>query len=144
VQLVSAHIGRVTGTGLAKTFATSFPRSIVSILVGILLVANIFNIGADLAAMGAAARLVTGANEHLLVILFALTCAVLQVLVPYGRYAKFLKWLTLSLFAYIAVILLVHVDWRLAFRGLIWPSRFDRNTVLTVVAIFGTTLSPYL
>ncbi|MFL5235948.1 MAG: NRAMP family divalent metal transporter, partial [Microvirga sp.] len=113
-------------------------------LVGILLVANIFNIGADLAAMGAAARLVAGGNEHVFVIAFALICALLQLFVPYGKYAKLLKWLTLSLFAYIAVVLLVNVDWPAAIRGLVWPTRLDRNALLTIVAIFGTTLSPYL
>ena len=99
VQLVSAHIGRVTGVGLAKNLASIFPHPLVSLLVTILLIANIFNIGADLAAMAAAAQLVAGGGDHVFVVLFALVCVALQLFVPYRRYANLLKWLTLSLFA---------------------------------------------
>lgn len=144
VQLVSAHIGRVTGTGLAKSLASVFPHPIVSLLVTILLVANIFNIGADLAAMAAAAQLVAGGGAHLFVILFAAACVALELFVPYRRYANLLKWLTLSLFAYVGVVVLVHVDWPRALRGMIWPGRLGTAELLTIVAVFGTTISPYL
>ena len=144
VQLVSAHIGRVTGAGLAKNLARALPHSIVSLLVTILLVANIFNIGADLSAMAAATQLVAGGGRHVLVILFAILCVVLQLFVPYRQYAKVLKWLTLSLFAYVGVVLLVHVDWPNAMLGLVWPGNLGRDAVLTIVAVFGTTISPYL
>jgi Mn2+/Fe2+ NRAMP family transporter len=95
VQLVSAHIGRVTGAGLASNLERTFPTWLVTVLVSILLAANVFNIGADLAAMAASASLVAGGGEHIFVIAFALICVVLQLFVPYREYAKFLKWLTL-------------------------------------------------
>jgi Mn2+/Fe2+ NRAMP family transporter len=144
VQLVSAHIGRVTGAGLAKSLGRIFPHPIVSLLVTILLIANIFNIGADLSAMAAATQLVAGGRSHVLVIAFAIVCVLLQLLVPYKRYAQVLKWLTLSLFAYVGVLLLVHIDWRQALLGIIWPRISGREAVLTIVALFGTTISPYL
>jgi Mn2+/Fe2+ NRAMP family transporter len=94
--------------------------------------------------MAASASLVTGGNEHVFVIGFALLCVTLQMFVPYRQYARILKWLTLSLFAYVAVILLVHVDWPRALLGMIWPRDFSHAAILTVVAVFGTTISPYL
>jgi len=144
VQLVSAHIGRVTGAGLAKNMASAFPHWIVSLLVTILLVANIFNIGADLSAMAAAAQLVGGGSSHVYVLLFALLCAGLQLFIPYRRYAKGLNWLTLSLFAYAGVILLVGIDWPQALLGMIWPRNLGSAALLTIVAVLGTTISPYL
>jgi Mn2+/Fe2+ NRAMP family transporter len=144
VQLVSAHIGRVTGAGLAKNFTSAFPRSVVTLLVTILLAANVFNIGADLAAMGQAAELVAGGGAHVFTIGFALLCVLLQLYVPYRQYARVLKWLTLSLFAYVAVLLTVRIDWPQALVGLVWPREFGSAALLTIVALFGTTISPYL
>ena len=144
VQLVSAHIGRVTGAGLASNLVGTFPRRFVGSLIGILLIANIINIGADLSAMGAAAKLVIGGAEHGYVIGFALLSTLLQLFVPYRRYARFLKWLTLSLFAYVAVLLVVRTDWPAALAGLVWPHELGRDAVLTIVALLGTTISPYL
>jgi NRAMP (natural resistance-associated macrophage protein)-like metal ion transporter len=144
VQLVSAHIGRVTGCGLARNLVRTFPRPLVLLLVGILLAANAFNIGADLTAMAAGAELIVGGGRHIFVIGFALMCIALQLFVPYRRYAQTLKWLTLSLFAYVGVLLLVHVDWSAAIIGMVWPRDFSRAAILTVVALFGTTISPYL
>jgi NRAMP (natural resistance-associated macrophage protein)-like metal ion transporter len=144
VQLISAHIGRVTGAGLARTFTKSFPRWVVTLLVAVLLVANIFNIGADLSAMAASAQLILGGGPHLFVIAFALLSVILQLFVPYHRYAEVLKWLTMSLFAYVGVALLVAVDWRQALLGLVWPRDFSKEALLTVVAVLGTTISPYL
>jgi Mn2+/Fe2+ NRAMP family transporter len=122
VQLVSAHIGRVTGRGLASNLVSTFPKQFVGLLIGILLIANIINIGADLSAMADAAELVTGGGEHVFVIIFAIVSTVLQLFVPYRGYASILKWLTLSLFAYVAVLLVVRIDWPAALRGLVWPS----------------------
>ena len=144
VQLISAHIGRVTGTGVAKNLARAFPHPVVSLLVTMLLVANIFNIGADLSAMAAATQLVVGGGSHIFVILFAVTCVGLQLAIPYRQYARVLKWLTLSLFAYVGVLLLVHVNWPEALLRLIWPPRLSASALLTIVAVFGTTISPYL
>jgi NRAMP (natural resistance-associated macrophage protein)-like metal ion transporter len=144
IQLVSAHIGRVTGQGLAKNLLAVMPRWIVLFLVGILLLANIVNIGADLSAMAAGAQLVVGGGSHVFVILFALICVGLQLFVSYRRYSEVLKWLTLSLFAYVGVILLVHVDWSQALLRLVWPPRLGTDALLTIVALLGTTISPYL
>jgi len=144
IQLVSAHIGRVTGSGLAKNLMMVFPRPAVLLLVAILLVANIINIGADLSAMAAGAQLVVGGSSHVFVILFAVICVTLQLFIPYRRYAEVLKWLTLSLFAYAGVLLLVHIDWPQALVGMVWPRISGRDALLTIVALFGTTISPYL
>ena len=144
VQLVSAHIGRVTGTGLASNLAKTFPRKVVGVLIGILLIANVINIGADLSAMAAAAQLVAGGGEHMFVVGFAILCVTLQLFIPYRRYANILKWLTLSLFAYVGVVLLVKVDWPAALLGMVWPRDLGSAAMLTIVAVFGTTISPYL
>ena len=144
VQLVSAHIGRVTGAGLANNLSASFSKQFVGLLIAILLIANIINIGADLSAMAEAARLVVGGNEHAFVIGIAFVSTALQLFVSYKRYASILKWLTLSLFAYVAVLLVVRTDWPGAVRGLVWPSDLGRDALLTIVALFGTTISPYL
>jgi NRAMP (natural resistance-associated macrophage protein)-like metal ion transporter len=144
VQLVSAHIGRVTGAGLANNLVRTFPKKFVGLLIGILLIANIINIGADLSAMAAAARLVVGGNGHAFVIGFAILSTALQLFVPYRRYASILKWLTLSLFAYVAVLLVVHTDWPEALVGLVWPTDLRRDALVTIVALLGTTISPYL
>jgi NRAMP (natural resistance-associated macrophage protein)-like metal ion transporter len=144
VQLVSAHIGRVTGAGLAKNLAATFPRWMVGTLVGILVLANSVNIGADLTAMAAAADLLVGGHTHAFVLIFALVSVLLQLFVAYHQYARVLKWLTLSLFAYIGVLLTVRTDWPAAFRGMIWPSDLSSTAIVTIVALFGTTISPYL
>ena len=144
VQLVSAHIGRVTGAGLASNLGSAFPKKFVGLLIGILLIANIINIGADLSAMAAAAQLVVGGSEHAFVIAMAFASIILQLFIPYRRYATILKWLTLSLFAYVAVLLVVRVDWPAALRGLVWPSGLGHDAIITIVALFGTTISPYL
>lgn len=144
VQLVSAHIGRVTGAGLANNLASTFPKQFVGLLIGILLLANIINVGADLSAMAEAARLVAGGNEHAFVIGFAIVSTMLQLFIPYRRYSNILKWLTLSLFAYVAVLLVVRTDWSAALVGLVWPTNLGRDALLTIVALLGTTISPYL
>lgn len=145
VQLVSARIGRVTGHGLAANMGQVLPRPTVTALVGLLFFANTINIGADLAAMGQAAHLVLGFGEHWFTIGFAMVTLALQLFVPYVRYARFLKWLTLVLLAYVAVVFVVEVDWPAALAGLVLPRvEFTREALMMVVAIFGTTISPYL
>jgi Mn2+/Fe2+ NRAMP family transporter len=144
VQLISAEIGRVTGSGLASNMRAVMPRPLVLFLVASLFVANTINVGADLAAMGAAGKLATGLSAHALTIFFALASLSLQLFIPYQRYARFLKWLTLTLLAYVAVLLLVRLDWKAVGLGLVWPRVPGRAAVTTIVAIFGTTISPYL
>jgi Mn2+/Fe2+ NRAMP family transporter len=125
--------------------ARVFPRGVVTFLVGLLFVANTVNIGADLAAMGAAARLVLGWGQHSFTIVFALVSLTLQVFVPYHRYVTYLKWLTLALFAYVGVIFTVHIDWsEVALRTIMPHIELTGATMTLVVAIFGTTISPYL
>ena len=145
VQSVCARIGRVTGQGLAANMMHVFPRPVVYVLVGLLLAANTINIGADLAAMGAAVQLVVGGPGHVYTFLFAVASLLAIVFVPYHRYVGFLKWLTFSLFAYVGVVFAVHIDWRAVAIGAVLP-RFALNgeTITLIVAIFGTTISPYL
>ncbi len=147
IQMVSARIGRVTGRGLAANMERVAPRPIVTGLVALLFLANTINIGADLAAMGASAQMLAGGGEHLFTIAFAILSLTLQLFIPYSRYVHILKWLTLVLFAYVAVVVVVKLDWIQVARGLVWPSAevLKSNQALTaIVAIFGTTISPYL
>lgn len=144
VQLVSARIGRVTGRGLAANMREILPRWMLTAIVVLLFVANTINIGADLAAMGDAAALVAGGGGHIFTIAFATGSLLLQLFIPYHRYASILKWLTLVLLAYVALVLLVHVDWAAAGRGMVIPTIAGASAVTTIVAVFGTTISPYL
>jgi Mn2+/Fe2+ NRAMP family transporter len=145
VQLISARIGRVTGAGLAANMAKVLPRPLVGLLVGLLFVANTVNIGADVAAMGAAGNLVTGWNAKALMVAFAAASLLLQLFVPYHRYVYLLKWLTLALFAYVGVIFTVHIDWlQIAVHTALPHFTFSATAVTVIVAIFGTTISPYL
>src|SRR6185295_9752405 len=145
VQSVSARIGRVTGHGLAANMMDVFPRPVVGVLVALLFVANTINIGADLSAMGAALRLAAGGSQHLYTALFALGCLIGTVFVPYHRYVNVLKWLTFSLFAYVGIVFTVDIDWRAVAAGALLP-RFELSgeALTLVVAVFGTTISPYL
>jgi len=145
VQMLAARLGRVTGKGLAANIREIFPASVLRILVALLLLANVFNIAADIAAMGESAELVLGLDRHLMTIVFVVVTLGLQVLVPYHRYVFFLKWLTLSLFAYVAVLFVVHVPWREALAETVRPRiKFDADAAMMIVGIFGTTISPYL
>jgi len=145
MQSMCARIGRVTGKGLAANIRAEFPSWVLQGVVALLLVANTLNIGADVAAMGEVAGLVTGLNRHLMTVILAAVTLVLQLLVPYHRYVRFLKWLTLSLLAYVAVLFFVHVPWeQVALRTLLPRLKFDSGAAAVVVGIFGTTISPYL
>lgn len=145
VQSVSARIGRVTGCGLAGNMVKVFPRSVVTLLVLLLFVANTINLGADLAAMGAAAKLVLGGNAHLYTVAFAVFSLLAIVFVPYHRYVGLLKWFTFSLLAYVGVVFTVKIDWPAVAVGAFVPKTDLSGEALTlIVAIFGTTISPYL
>ena len=145
VQEISARIGRVTGRGLAANMLDVFPRPVVGVLVLLLFFANTINIGADLSAMGAAVKLAVGGSQHLYTLLFALFSLLATVLVPYHRYVNVLKWLTFSLLAYVGIVFTVHIDWGAVAAGALVP-RFEKTgeTLTLIVAIFGTTISPYL
>ncbi|WP_294332386.1 divalent metal cation transporter [uncultured Sphingomonas sp.] len=144
VQLISAQIGRVTGKGLASNMGALLPHWLVTGLVALLFLANTVNIGADLAAMGAAGEMVSGIDSHILTVVLALLSLTLQLFVPYRRYATLLKWLTLALLAYVAVLLFVKLDWGQVVRGLVVPRIEGTGAIVTIVALFGTTISPYL
>ncbi len=145
IQAICGRIGRVTGHGLATNMSKVLPRPVVSLLVTLLFVANTANIGADLAAMGSAAELIAGRGQAAFAIAFALVSLLLQVFVPYHRYVVFLKWLTLALFAYVGVIFTVQIDWGEVFHAIVRPRfTWSKEAVMIVVAIFGTTISPYL
>ena len=145
IQMVSALIGRVTGRGLAYNMGQVMPRSVVHGLLVLLFIANTINVGADLAAMGEAAKLVTGLNQHALTIFFAILSLGLQMFIPYRKYARFLTVLTFSLFAYVAILFLLPLDWKAIGAGLIGlHPNLTEGAATTIVAIFGTTISPYL
>jgi NRAMP (natural resistance-associated macrophage protein)-like metal ion transporter len=145
VQSLCARIGRVTGKGLAANIGLAFPPLVLRGVVFLLLLANTLNIAADLAAMGETAELVTGINRHLSTAFFVIMTVLLQVFIPYHRYVRYLKWLTLSLLAYSAVLFTVHVPWGEVLRRTLWPHLAANSaTAAVVVAVFGTTISPYL
>jgi NRAMP (natural resistance-associated macrophage protein)-like metal ion transporter len=145
IQLVSAQIGRVTGKGLAANAMELAPRWVILGLVFLLVAANTFNIAADIAAMAESLSLVIGGLNHEHALIFAATSTLLQVFVPYRRYAPVLKFLTLTLFAYVATALTVKVPWSTALLAAIWPKpTFNADYFLMVVALLGTTISPYL
>ena len=145
IQLAAARVGRVTGIGLAGNLRAHYPRPLVLALVALLVVANTINITADIAAMGEALQLIAGGGEHGHALLFGVLLAWLQVRLPYYRLAEIFKWLCLSLLAYAGVLLFVNVDWPQALRGLVWPRvEFTVDAWTMVVAVLGTTISPYL
>jgi NRAMP (natural resistance-associated macrophage protein)-like metal ion transporter len=145
IQMVSARIGCITGRGLAANIRAVFPKPVLYGIVGSLLIANTINIAADIAAMGEALRLLVGGSAHLYSVTFGLLCLLLQVFLRYERYVGYLKWLTLALLSYVAVVFTVHVPWREVAWHLAVPRlSFNHDTILMVVAVFGTTISPYL
>jgi Mn2+/Fe2+ NRAMP family transporter len=145
IQAMCARIGRVTGRGLAANIKTSFHPAVLGGVVVLLLIANTLNIAADVAAMGESAELVTGIDRHLMTGVFVALTLLLQLLIPYHRYVVFLKWLTLSLLAYAAVLFTVQVPWGEVALRTVWPQfKFDGKAAAVIVGVFGTTISPYL
>jgi len=145
IQIVSARIGRVTGQGLAANIRQHYPRPLLFAVIALLLVANTINIAADLGAMAAALQLLVGGSTRLYILAFALVSLGLQVFIPFPRYAPFLKWLTLALFAYVATAFVVRVPWLEAGLHTLVPDlSSSADYLLTLVAVFGTTISPYL
>ena len=145
IQQISARIGRITGKGIAGNLRQHYPNWLLQSLVALLFVANTINIGADLGAMGDALGLLIGGPVLIYVVLFGVLCALLQVFMTYRRYVAVLKWLTLALFAYFGTVLTVQIPWGEAVIGLLVPTFLpDASFCTTVVAILGTTISPYL
>ena len=146
IQVVSARIGRVTGHGIARNLRDHYPRPLMWFVVSILLVANTINIAADLGAMGEALQLViAGGPQHGHALLFGVLAVLMQLFIPYRHLAPILKWLTLSLFAYVAVLLAVDIPWaRLIAATLVPPLELTREYLMLLVGVLGTTISPYL
>lgn len=145
MQEICGRLGRITGVGIAKNLRRHYPRPLLYGLVLLLCAANVFNLGADVAAMGAAAQLVFGGSVTVYALGFGALSLVLQIYVPYTRYVNYLKWLTAVLFAYVVTAFVVHVPWLTALRYTLLPSfQWQADYWMALVAILGTTISPYL
>jgi Mn2+/Fe2+ NRAMP family transporter len=145
IQQISARIGRITGRGVAGNLRQHYPNWVLHIIVALLFVANTINIGADLGAMADALALLIGGPVLIYVVAFGLLCATLQVFMRYRRYVAVLRWLTLALFAYFGTIMVVRIPWGEALLGLFVPTFSpEAGFWTTVVAVLGTTISPYL
>jgi NRAMP (natural resistance-associated macrophage protein)-like metal ion transporter len=145
IQMVSARLGFITGKGLAANVKSVFPRPVLFGIVGLLLIANTINIAADIAAMGEALRLLMGGYAHLYSVCFGVLCLILQVYLRYESYVRYLKWLTLALLSYVAVIFTIHVHWATVLSEMVVPHlTLNHDTITMIVAVFGTTISPYL
>jgi NRAMP (natural resistance-associated macrophage protein)-like metal ion transporter len=146
IQVISARIGRVTGHGIACNIRDHSPRPLLWFIVSILLVANTINIAADLGAMGEALQLVMpGGPQHGHALFFGVLAVLMQIFIPYRHLAPILKWLTLSLFAYVGVLIAVDIPWaKLLAATLLPPLELTREYLMLLVAVLGTTISPYL
>lgn len=144
IQEISARIGRVTGHGIAGNIRRYHSKALLRAIVFLLLVANTINLGADLGAMGEALRLLIGGPARLYVVAFAVGCALLEVFSSYERYVSILKWTTLSLFAYVGTVFVVGVPWSEVARNMFIPSfTWQKDYIVTIVAVLGTTITPY-
>ncbi len=145
IQMVSARLGCITGKGLAANIREQLPIWVLYAIVSLLLVANTINIAADIAAMAEATRLLVGGSIHIYAITFGLLCLVLQVFMSYQDYVRYLKWLTLALLSYVAVVFTISIPWLEVAKRAVWPHMtWDNDSVTMIVAVFGTTISPYL
>ena len=144
IQEISGRIGRVTGQGIAGNIRLHYPKSLLRAIVSLLLVANIINLGADLGAMGDAVTLLIGGSPHLYVVGFAIGCAALETFSRYERYVVLLKWSSVFLLAYVATALVVDTPWGLVARDTFIPTfKLDKDYVVAIVAVLGTTITPY-
>ena len=145
IQEISARIGRTTSFGLAGNLRLFYPISLLRFLVALLLLANVINLAADLGAMGAALRLVVGGDARVWAALFGGLCIALQLFADYRTTMAVLKWLTLSLFSYVGVVLVVDMPWNEVIYGMFIPKiDIEGGCLPVLVAVFGTTISPYL
>lgn len=145
VQEISARLGRVTGAGLGAAMREKLPRWVIAPILGALVLANVFNLGADIGAMADAARMLLGGPSQVYAVLIAIFCAACEIYLAYRRYVIILKWLTMALFAYVALLMVVHIPLHAAVIGALFPSTALTRAALTaLVAVLGTTISPYL
>jgi Mn2+/Fe2+ NRAMP family transporter len=144
IQEISGRIGRVTGQGIAGNIRQHYSKTLLRAMVALLLVANIINLGADLGAMGDALTLLIGGSAHFYVVGFAVVCVGLETFSRYERYVVLLKWSSAFLLAYVATALVVHTPWGLVARDTFIPTfRLDTDYVVAIVAVLGTTITPY-
>ena len=145
VQTMCARIGMVTGRGLMSALRQKFPRPLLIAACGALFIANTINIGSDLSGMADAAELLTHVSSHIWVVLFGILIAYATVQLRYIMLANTLKWLAIVLFAYVITAFLVGPNWTQVAHDTLVPSMpRERGAWATVVAILGTTISPYL
>jgi NRAMP (natural resistance-associated macrophage protein)-like metal ion transporter len=145
IQEISARVGRVTGHGISGNVCRHYPASVLYVVVTLLFIANTINIAADLAAMADATKLLVGGHAIIYVVLYGVISVTAQIFLDYKRYVAVLKWLTLSLFAYVAALAFAHVSWKEALAGTLLPQiSWSGDYFTTIVAILGTTISPYL
>ena len=145
IQEICARVGRVTGCGLAANLRKNYPRPLLYFVLIAMSAANVFNLGADIGAMGASLALLVPANVSALTVTFGIVSLAAVLFIPYSTYAKYLKWLTLSLFSYVGVVFLVHVSWPAVLRGTLVPHvALNKEFLMAIVAVLGTTISPYL
>lgn len=145
IQEISARIGRVTGCGIAANLRKSYPKPLLYSVLIVMSSANVFNLGADIGAMGAALKLLFPGSVSLFTVACGVTSLVAVVFVPYSIYVKYLKWLTLSLFAYVGVVFFVHVPWSAVLHASLIPHiQLTKSYLTALIAVLGTTISPYL
>lgn len=145
IQETCARIGIVTNKGLAAVLKQNFSKKVVMIAVLLLTIANIANIGADLGAMAASLNMITGINFATGAVMFAVFIILLEILVKYHVYVKVLKWLTISVFAYIVAGVMTHPDWFNVLKNSFVPNiSFTKEYIFAMIAVFGTTITPYL
>ncbi len=145
IQAICARIGATTGMGIAQNLRQHYPSWLLRAVVVLLLIANVINLGADLGAMGAVLALVVPGPVLAFTVAFGIVSVLLEVFLSYERYERILKWTTLSLFAYVGVVFVADVPWKTAAFDIVVPQfTFDREHAMALVAIFGTTISPYL
>lgn len=145
IQIVSARIGRVSGHGLATNIRRHYPAWLLYSIVSLLLIANTINIAADISAMAEALQLIVGGPAQIYAVGFGMISVLLQIFIPYRRYVRFLKWLTLALLAYVATVFVVHIQWKQVISYALMPRiSWSAEYIITIVAVFGTTISPYL
>ena len=145
IQEICARVGRVTGCGIAANLRTNYSSALLYSVLTAVTIANVFNLGADIGAMGAAIHLLIPGNVGLFTIGFGVITLAAVVLIPYSTYANYLKWLTLSLFSYVAVAFIVNVHWLAVLEATVIPHvQFTKAYLTALIAVFGTTISPYL
>ena len=145
VQEATARLGLFSGKGLAALIKEQFPRWVLYVALVLVVSANSFNIGADLGSMAAATRLIVPLPHVSLVVAFAVLMAIIEIVLPYHQYSRVLKWLCVSLLSYIAVLFIVNVSWVDVASEIVSPSiTLNKTTIAALIALFGTTISPYL